>query len=122
MAVVQVTPSNFDSIVTSSDLVVIDFTADWCEPCQSFSPIFEELGKETTDAVFAQINVGEQPELASEFNVRSVPTIMILRYNVAVFMQSGTLTVGELKRLVEDARALSKEDIQQHIEKAIANS
>lgn len=122
MATVKLTKQNFDEVVGPSELVVVDFTADWCEPCQSFSPIFEELAKEYTDAVFAQVNVGEETELAADFNVRSVPTVMILRHHVAVFMQSGALTVGELKRLVEDAKALSMDAIQEHIQATIAKS
>lgn len=116
MSVTQLTKENFDAVVGPSDLVVIDFTADWCEPCQAFSSNFESLASEFKDAVFAQINVGEQPDLAEEFNVRSVPTIMILRHHVAVFMQSGTMTAGDLKRLLQDAKALSMSDIQAAVE------
>jgi thioredoxin 1 len=112
---IKLTKENIDAIVGPSDLVVIDFTADWCEPCQTFSQSFENLANEFKDAVFAQINVGEQPELAEEFNVRSLPTIMILRHQLAVFMQAGALTEGELRRLVTDAKALSSEMIQEHI-------
>lgn len=112
MSVIKLTQENFDAIVGPSDLVVIDFTADWCEPCQAFSQSFESLASEFSEAVFAQINVGEQPALAEEFNVRSVPTIMILRHHVAVFMQSGTITSTELKRLLLDAKALTTEMIQ----------
>lgn len=111
MSVMQLTKNNFDAVVGPSDLVVIDFTADWCEPCQAFSTHFETLATDFKEAVFAQINVGEQPELADDFNVRSVPTIMILRHHVAVFMQSGSMTMNELKRLVQDAQELSMEQI-----------
>jgi thioredoxin 1 len=112
MSVKQLTKDNFDAVVGPSDLVVIDFTADWCEPCQAFSTHFESLAHEFDEAVFAQINVGEQPDLAEEFNVRSVPTVMILRHHVAVFMQSGSISGSELKRLLNDAKALDMETIQ----------
>jgi len=112
MSVVKLTQENFDEVVGPCDLVVVDFTADWCEPCQAFSQSFESLATEFNDAVFAQINVGEQPKLAEEFSVRSVPTIMILRHHVAVFMQAGTITSGELRRLLQDAKALTMEQIQ----------
>ncbi len=115
MSLIQLTKENIDSIVGPSDLVVIDFTADWCEPCQTFSQSFQQLANEFKDAVFAQVNVGDQPDLAEEFNVRSLPTIMILRHQLAVFMQAGAITEGELRRLVTDAQALSAEMIQEHI-------
>jgi adenylate kinase len=113
--IIQLTKDNFDAIVGPSDLLVIDFTADWCEPCQAFSKNFEALSKEFSDAVFAQINVGKHPDLAEEFNVRSVPTIMILRHHVAVFMQAGSISPAELKRLLQDAKALTMEEIQSNI-------
>lgn len=115
MSMVTLSKDNIDKILGPSDLVVIDFTADWCEPCQAFSESFEKLAQEFPEAVFAQVNVGEQPGLAEEFNVRSVPTIMILRHQLAVFMQAGVIAEGELRRLVQDAKALSDETIQQHI-------
>jgi thioredoxin 1 len=111
MSVKQLTKDNFDAIVGPSDLVVIDFTADWCEPCQAFSTHFESLAHEFDEAVFAQVNVGEQPDLAEEFNVRSVPTVMILRHHVAVYLQPGSISANELKRLLNDAKALSMEQI-----------
>lgn len=117
--IIQLTDENFDAIVGPSSLVIIDFTADWCEPCQAFKTVFADAASEYPDAIFAQINVGEQEKLASSFNVRSVPTIMILRHNVAVFMQPGAITAGELKRLVEEAQALDMETIRQHIEKTV---
>lgn len=111
MSIVHLTKENFDAIVGPSDLLVIDFTADWCEPCQAFSSHFENLANEFKDAVFAQINVAEQPELAADFNVRSVPTIMILRQHVAVFMQAGQMSPTELKRLLNEAKNLSMDQI-----------
>jgi thioredoxin 1 len=115
MSVKQLTKDNFDAVVGPSDLVVIDFTADWCEPCQAFSTHFESLANEFHEAVFAQINVGEQPELAEDFNVRSVPTIMILRHHVAVFMQSGVMTTNELTRLLHEAKALEMNEIEEAV-------
>jgi thioredoxin 1 len=111
MSIVNLTKDNFDAIVGPSDLVAIDFTADWCEPCQAFSSHFESLATEFKDAIFAQINVGEEPDLAEEFNVRSLPTIMILRHHVAVYMQPGSITSGELRRLMNEAKSLTMEQI-----------
>lgn len=117
MSIIQLTPENIDAIVGPSDLLVIDFTADWCEPCQAFSSHFENLAAEFKDAVFAQVNVGQQPEIAAEFNVRSVPTVMILRKHVAVFMESGSMTATELKRLLNEAKNLSMEQIEASLPK-----
>lgn len=115
MTVIQLHKDNFDDIVGPSELVVVDFTADWCEPCQSFNTIVEDLAKTFSDVVFGQVDVGKEAELAADFNVRSVPTIMILRHNVAVYLQSGVISSGELKRLILEAKSLSMNTIREHI-------
>lgn len=122
MAVIALTKDNFDSIISQNNLVVIDFTADWCEPCQAFSESYSAMAKDFPEAIFAQINVGNEVELANDFNVRSVPMIMILRHQVAVFMQSGVMTSTDLKRLVNEAKNLSQEDIRTHIDQSLNNS
>ncbi len=115
MTVITLHKDNFDDIVGPKEIVVVDFTADWCEPCQSFNTVVEGLAKTFSDVVFGQVDVGKEPELAADFNVRSVPTVMILRHNVAVYLQSGVITAGELKRLITEAKALSMNDIREHI-------
>lgn len=122
MAVIALTKDNFDTVVGANDLVVIDFTADWCEPCQAFSESYEGMAKDFPEALFAQINVGNETELANDFNVRSVPMIMILRHQVAVFMQSGVMTVTDLKRLLNEAKDLTREDIRVHIDQSLNDS
>lgn len=122
MDVIALTKDNFDTVISQNDLVVIDFTADWCEPCQAFSESYGAMAQNFPDALFAQINVGNEVELANDFNVRSVPMIMILRYQVAVFMQSGVMTTSELKRLVSEAKMLTQEDIRQHIDQTLNDS
>lgn len=122
MDVITLTKHNFDTVVSQNDLVVVDFTADWCEPCQAFAASYGALAQDFPGVVFAQINVGQELELANDFNVRSVPMVMILRYQVAVFMQSGVMTSSELKRLVNEAQSLSEQDIRQHIDQTLNDS
>lgn len=119
MGVITLTKDNFDQVVNEHDLMVIDFTADWCEPCQAFSEAYKTVAQEIVHATFGQINVGQEPELANDFNVRSVPMIMILRYQVAIFMQSGAITSTELKRLIDEATHLTQEDIRAYIDQSL---
>lgn len=80
MAVLHVTKENFDSEVMQSDKpVFIDFWASWCGPCQMVGPVVEELAEEITDVKFAKVNVDEQPELARQFQVMSIPTMVLLK-------------------------------------------
>jgi len=80
MAVAQVTRENFDNEVLQSDKpVFIDFWASWCGPCQMMAPVVEELSEEIADVKFAKVNVDEQPELARQFQVMSIPTMVLLK-------------------------------------------
>ena len=70
--------TNFDTEVLNSDKkVVVDFYADWCGPCKLMAPIIEDLSNELTDVKFCKLNVDDDPELANEFEVFSIPTLIV---------------------------------------------
>lgn len=81
MAVVTVTSENFDSTVLGSNKpVLVDFWANWCGPCRMVSPIVDEIGNESEGRYkVGKINVDEQPDLASRYNVMSIPTLMVFK-------------------------------------------
>ncbi|MGL4773702.1 MAG: thioredoxin [Clostridium sp.] len=74
------TSADFESDVRNSKgVVLVDFYADWCGPCKMIAPILEQLSSEITDASIYKVNVDESGELASEFNVMSIPTMIIFK-------------------------------------------
>ncbi|MDL2250838.1 thioredoxin [Lachnospiraceae bacterium OttesenSCG-928-J05] len=80
MAVLHLTKDNFEAEVLKSDKpVLVDFWATWCGPCQMVGPILDELGEEVTDAKICKVNVDEQPELAKEYRVMSIPTMIVFK-------------------------------------------
>jgi len=80
MAVVHLTTDNFNKEVLNSEKpVLIDFWAGWCGPCQMLSPIIEEVANEVTDTKICKINVDEQPALAGQFNIMSIPTLVVVK-------------------------------------------
>ena len=80
MATVTITKSNFNTEVLSSDKpVLLDFWAAWCGPCRMVGPIVEEISNENPNVKVGKINVDEEPELAQQFGVMSIPTLVVIK-------------------------------------------
>ncbi len=79
MAVLHVDESNFDTLLTNEQPVLIDFWASWCGPCQMIAPIIVKLAEDNPQITVAKINVDEAPALAVRYGVESIPTLVALR-------------------------------------------
>lgn len=80
MSVIDITRNNFQNEIINSDKpVLLDFWAPWCGPCRMVGPILEEIAGERSDIKIGKINVDEQPELASQFRVMSIPTLIVIK-------------------------------------------
>ena len=80
MAVITITKENFQSEVVQSDKpVLLDFWATWCGPCRMVSPIVDQIADERSDIKVGKINVDEQPELAQQFRIISIPTLVVMK-------------------------------------------
>ncbi|HHC73237.1 MAG TPA: thioredoxin [Thiotrichales bacterium] len=115
VATVELTKENFDEIVGNSDFVIVDFWAEWCGPCKSFAPIYEEVSAEFPEIVFGKVNTEEQQELAAHFQIRSIPTLMIFRDQIVIFSQPGMLPAEAFRQLIGKAKELDMEMVRKEI-------
>ncbi|MGN0306178.1 MAG: thioredoxin [Lachnospiraceae bacterium] len=92
MSVLTITNNNFDEEVINSDKpVLLDFWADWCGPCRMLSPIVDQVAEELKDVKVGKINVDQEPELASRFQVMSIPTLVVIREGKEVNRSLGAI-------------------------------
>jgi thioredoxin 1 len=116
MAIVELTKENFEQVVTSNPTVIVDYWAPWCGPCRGFAPVFEKVSEKHPDVVFAKVNTDEEQEIASHFQIRSIPTLMVFREQIIVFSQPGALPQGAFEQVVDKVKSLDMNEVRKQIE------
>ena len=102
MSALKITGLNFDQEVMHSDKpVLLDFYADWCGPCRMVAPLVEEIAAEHPEYLICKVNVDDEPALAQEFGVQSIPTLVVLKDGKIVTQSSGARPKGQILALLE---------------------
>ena len=102
MAIVEINNANFTSEVLESDKkVLVDFWAPWCGPCRMVSPIVDEIANESDKIKVAKINIDEQPQLASQYGVMSIPTLMVFHNGEVVDKAVGARNKAFILQMLE---------------------
>jgi thioredoxin 1 len=115
VATVKLTQENFNETIENNDIVIVDFWAPWCGPCRNFAPIFEASSEKHSNIVFAKINTDEERDLGTQFQIRSIPTLMIFKEQVIIFSQAGSLPEAALEEVIEKAQELDMDVVRQQI-------
>ena len=105
------TQDNHDETI-SDGIVLIDFWASWCGPCLRFGPIFERVAEQHPDAVFAKVDTEEEQDLAAQYGVTSIPTLVVYRDGIPVFGQPGALPETALQGIISQVRELDMDDVR----------
>jgi thioredoxin 1 len=115
MATVALTAETFEETVLAPGITIIDFWADWCGPCKAFAPVYEQSSEAHPDVVFAKVDTEAEQMIAAEFDIRSIPTIMIFREGIPLFRQAGALPGHALEDVISQAQALDMDAIRKEI-------
>jgi thioredoxin 1 len=115
VATVTLGRDDFEEIVSSNEIVLVDFWAAWCGPCRMFAPVFEKASEQHPDVVFAKVDTEVEQELAAGFRIMSIPTLMAFRDQVLLYEQPGALPPAALEELIGKIKDLDMDEVRRQV-------
>lgn len=120
MATQNLTAADFETTVLGNDIVLVDFWADWCNPCRMFAPVFQAASERHPDLVFGKVDTEAERELAGAARIMSIPTLMVFREGILVYAQPGAMPEPALEELIAAVRAADMDDVRAELAEAEA--
>ncbi|MBC7537574.1 MAG: thioredoxin family protein [Bacteriovorax sp.] len=106
MSVKIVTDKNMEEVLEKNQIIFLDFWASWCEPCKVFAPIYDRVSAAHPDLFFGKVNTETEHLLGSDFQIKSIPTLVILKEGTIIFSESGVIPEYVLNNIVAEARKI----------------
>ncbi|MGI8769345.1 MAG: thioredoxin family protein [Propionibacteriaceae bacterium] len=120
MAIVDVTNETFEQTVGSDGIVLVDFWADWCQPCKRFGPIFDSASDKHSDILFAKMDTDANQQVSESVGIEGIPTLMAFRDGILLFRQAGALSGGQLEQLITQVEEIDMEQVRSEVERLTA--
>ena len=112
MATQDLTEPIFAETIENNDIVILDFWAEWCGPCKAYGPVYERVSEDFPDVVFGKVDTEDQQQLAGMFGIRSIPTTIVFKEGIGVFMQPGALPEDALRDLVLKIKEIDMDEVR----------
>lgn len=115
MATKNITLEQFEQTVSAEGITLVDFWADWCQPCKRFAPVFEEASETHPDITFAKVDTEAEQRLSAAAGISSIPTLMAFREGVLVFSQPGALPAAGLEQVITAVKGLDMAEVHAEV-------
>jgi len=112
MATVELTSANFSETIETSDVILIDFWAEWCGPCKRFGPIFEAASEKHPGLTFAKVDTEENQDIAGALEITSIPTLMVVKGGMLLYREAGALNAAQLDGLITEVEKVDIEKLK----------
>ena len=112
MSTQDVTKETFRSVVEQNEIVIVDFWAEWCGSCKRFAPIFERVAARHADVKFIKVNTDVEQEISASFEIKSIPTLAVIKQQQILLLQPGALPEEALEQIVERTREIDMSQVE----------
>jgi len=116
MAVVELNRANFERTVSSRGIVMVDCWADWCAACKDFGPVFERAAEKHPEHTFGKLDTESEKELVSDLKIEHIPTLVLYRDGIMLFLQPGYFEEEKLDDIVRQAESVDMNEVRAHIQ------
>lgn len=114
MAVVSLNKENFKETIENNAFVIVDFWAQWCDPCVAFTPTFEAAAAKNPDIVFGMVNTETDPEIGEYFEVNQIPGILVIREQAGIHAQVGEIGAPAFDEIIKWARDFDMTPVREY--------
>jgi thioredoxin 1 len=121
MTTIDLTAETFETTLKDSNIMLVDWWAEWCGPCKMFGPTYEKASDAHPDIVFAKVDTEANQQLAGSAGIQSIPTLMVFKENILIFSQAGALQPAQLEELIQATKNVNMDDVRKEIAKQQEN-